>query len=200
MAGNYEAILQQYLKEAWGRGFEFLLKAVPAERGQDEELCFRAFGTECRAGADRILLDGKPETGPKGVLIAIYLARVPLGLLTLTPLTAFKEIPDSGPYQAAFAANAERLLVPAVERIFQNQQAILDAFSGHVNHDAPSGDFSFTLYPLPKIPLYYIFHRADEEFPAAVTCLFGARAHQFMPLDALADVAEYTGRTLLSLL
>jgi len=40
---------------------------------------------------------------------------------------------------------------------------------------APAGtgrDFSFIVYPLPKIALCYIFYEADDDFPASVTCLY----------------------------
>ncbi|SMC16815.1 protein of unknown function [Desulfacinum hydrothermale DSM 13146] len=197
MEAGYEGIVKGYLEKAWARGAEELLEALPAQRSAEGGLHLRAFGAECTVHPDRIVLGGRPEAGVKGVLTAIYCAFVPTGRAPLEPLVAFKEIPNSGPYQAAFAAKAENLLVPHVAKIHEERASIMEMFSGHLNPQAPAGDFSFTLYPLPKIPLYYIFHLPDEEFPAAVTCLFGGAAHSFMPLDALADVAEYTGRTVL---
>jgi hypothetical protein len=52
---------------------------------------------------------------------------------------------------------------------------------------------------LPRIPLYYIFYLPDEEFPASVTCLFPTHAAHFMPVDGLADVAEFTARKVVQL-
>ena len=63
-----------------------------------------------------------------------------------------------------------------------------------------SGDFSFVLLPLPKISLCYSFYLPDDEFPASATCLFSANALSFMPLDGLADVAEYTSRKIIEYL
>ena len=65
--------------------------------------------------------------------------------------------------------------------------------------DSPSGDFSFTLYPLSRIALYYVFYLPDEEFPAAVTCLFPANAIKFLPVAGLADVVEYTAKKIIEL-
>ncbi len=68
---------------------------------------------------------------------------------------------------------------------------------------APSeagSDFSFIVYPLPKIALCYIFYEADDDFPASVTCLYSNNANQFMPVDGLADVGEYTSRKILNLI
>ena len=39
--------------------------------------------------------------------------------------------------------------------------------------------------------------KSDEEFPASVTCLFSANALSFIPLDGLADVAEYTSNKII---
>jgi hypothetical protein len=63
-----------------------------------------------------------------------------------------------------------------------------------------SGDFSFLLFPLPKVALCYIFYLPDEDFPASVTCLFSSNATSFMPLDGLADVAECSSRKIIQLI
>ena len=62
------------------------------------------------------------------------------------------------------------------------------------------GDFAFTLFPLPKIALCYIFYEADEDFPASVKCLFSNNANQFLPVDGLADVGEYTSKKIMDLI
>ena len=77
---------------------------------------------------------------------------------------------------------------------------VLGVFSGQMGPEGVAGDFSFVLYPLPKIALCYILYLPDEEFPASVTCLFSRNALSFMPLDGLADVAEYTSKAIIQLL
>jgi hypothetical protein len=119
--------------------------------------------------------------------------------LQLHPLKSFKELPQSMPYQRAFSMNAEKILQPYVSAIQKHQSDLTTLFSGTLNMDPPSGDFSFTLYPLPRIALYYIFYLPDEEFPASVNCLFPANATRFMPVAGLADVAEYTARKVIEL-
>jgi hypothetical protein len=114
------------------------------------------------------------------------------------PLQSFKELPNSGPYQGAFVARSEQVLIPHILSIQGQKEGIAQHFSGEVNPDAPSGDFSFTLYPLPRIPLYYIFYLPDDEFPAAATCLFAADAANHLSVDGLADVAEYMGKKIIS--
>lgn len=198
MSSNYLKIQQEYLQRAWTRPTEELACSLPAEYRAG---CFhfQAFGCACQLCQTEILLNGQPATGPEGLLIAMYANFTVDRPVMLHPPKSFKELPGAMPYWAAFAANAERAVAshaPAIEKI---KQQLAASFSGFINTDAVSGDFSFTLYPLPRIPLYYIFHLPDDEFPAAVTCLFAANAADYLPVDGLADVAEYTGKKLKSL-
>jgi hypothetical protein len=102
-------------------------------------------------------------------------------------------------YYGTFSAHAEKALYPYVPILHQCQQELLTRFSGHINANPPIGDFSFTLFSLPRLPLYYTFYLPDEEFPASVTCLFPGNATRFMPVDGLADTAEYTTRKMIEI-
>jgi hypothetical protein len=196
---NFLQIQKEYLQQAWLRPPEEMETALPARR-EGNCFLFRAFGETCELYSQEIILGGQRLAGPEGILIAMYASTVPNEPLQLHPLKSFKELPESMPYQGAFAVNAEQILSPCALTIQRHQQDLVLRFSGHVNPDAPSGDFSFTLYPLPRIPLYYIFYLADEEFPASVTCLFPANATNLMPVAGLADVAEFTARKIIGLL
>ncbi len=77
---------------------------------------------------------------------------------------------------------------------------IMDRLNGAAAPADAGGDLAFTVRPLPKIVLCYLCYLADEDFPAGVTCLYSNNAHLFLPTDALADVGEYTTRTLLAML
>jgi hypothetical protein len=199
MAQNYLEIRNEYLQKAWSRSGEELASSIPAML-DGEFLVFQAFGEPCRIGREEILVSGEMAGGAEGLLIAMYASQDLTRPPVLHPLKSFKELPGSMPYQGAFTANAERVLVPYVESIHEHQDTIVKRFSAHMNPDAESGDFSFTLYPLPRIPLYYIFHLPDEELPAGVSCLFASNAAELMPLDGLADVAEYTAKRIIALL
>jgi hypothetical protein len=84
-----------------------------------------------------------------------------------------------------------------ITAIQQHQQELIDRFSGHFNPDVRRCDFSSTLYPLPRVALYYIFNLSDDEFPASATCLFPSNAAHFLPVAGLADVAEYTAKKII---
>ncbi|MDI6756028.1 MAG: DUF3786 domain-containing protein, partial [Thermodesulfobacteriota bacterium] len=135
-----------------------------------------------------------------GILIALYALHTRKEEPQLLPLKAFKQFSGGMGYQGAFAMNAEKVLHPHVIAIQKRQEEIIAQFSGHPNQDARRCDFSFTLYPLPRFALYYIFNLPDEEFPARVTCLFASNADHFLPVAGLADVAEYTARKIIQLI
>ncbi len=198
MSQNFLDIQKGYLRKAWSRPLDELEVALPARYGGG---CFhfQAFGGQCELHPDQIILDSQMMSGPEGVLIAMYASFVTNEMVQLQPLKAFKQFPGGMGYQGAFTTNAEKALIPYVEAIQRHQEEIIYRFSGHPNKDARRCDFSFTIYSLPRIPLYYIFNRADEEFPASVTCLFASNADRFIPVAGLADTAEYTAKKVIQL-
>jgi len=174
-------------------------EAIPA-RYEDSAFRFQAFGEPCEVRRDEIILGGEPLRGAEGILIAIYASLVTTEPVQLQPLKAFRQFPGGMGYQPAFAMNAERILIPHVESIHERKEALIARFSGNANKDVKRYDFSFTLYPLPKIPLYYLFNLPNEEFPATVTCLFSPNADRFLPVEGVADTAEYTAKKIIQLL
>lgn len=151
-------------------------------------------------GPDKISFSGIPSEDPRGLLVSLYAIKASPDPIQLEPLRSFRDLPGSMPYQGAFRANSEQVLVPHIPLIRKRQEAIKRVFDGQDDKQGLGGDFGFVLYPLPKIALCYIFYLPDDEFPASATCLFSANALTFMPLDGLADVAEYTARGILGLI
>ncbi len=199
MDENFLEIQKEYLRKVCLRPPEELEKVLPAQR-LDNCFRFHAFGEPCELHRDGILLRGQEVIGPEGILISLYALHAKDEPVQLHPLKSFKGLPESMPYQGAFVARAEQVLQPYVTRVRERQKEIISRFSGYANRDASSGDFSFTLFPLPRIPLYYIFYLSDEEFPAGVNCLFAANATHFMPVAGLADLAEFTARKIVQLM
>jgi hypothetical protein len=198
MDGRFLDIQKAYLRELYDHLPEDLEQYLPATRANDV-FSFKAFGEPCSMSPAGISLGGKALTDARGILIALYACNARNEAVQIDPLKSFKELEGSTPYQSAFASRAEKSLVPYVAQIQLEKEKLIKALDGHENNDRP-GDFSITLYPLPKIPLYYVFYVADEEFPASVTCLFAANAELFLPVDGLADVAEYTAEKIIELL
>jgi len=187
-----------YLGELYAQLPDDLDRSLRAVR-EDDAFHFKAFGQPCTITPDGILLSGEPLTGGMGIIIALYARYACPDEVQLFPPKAFAQIQGSQPHQGAFRNRSEQSLVPHVNGIRESMYRIVQVFDGFENKGG-SGDFSFTLFPLPKVPLYYVFYLADEEFPASVKCLFAANAESFMSVDGLADVGEDTAETIIELI
>ena len=196
---NYAEIIKQYLDRLYDPLPADLAERLPAQQDGDD-FVFQAFGEVCRISPQGIKLGNTAETGPKGVILSLYALQTTPASCQLTPFKAFREIPSSMPYVGAFASHTERVLFDHVEGIEKHAGQIAQQLNGAQGSDNDAGDFSLILYPLPKIALNYIFYRADDDFPASVTCLFSNNAPTFLPTDALADTGEYTSRKILDIL
>ena len=196
---NYEEIIKKNLQRLYSQLPEDLAEKIPATR-MGESFVFSALGESCRITPESIKLEDNAETGPAGIVISLYALQVNMASCQLTPFKAFREMPDSMPYIGAFASHTERVLVDYIEKIELKAERIAQQFEGSQEAGKDEGDFSFIVYPLPKIALRYIFYRADDEFPATVTCLFSHNAAAFLPTAALADTGEYTSLKILDIL
>ena len=152
MTSNYEKLLRKNLHSLYNNRPENLDTRLPAVQ-KDNLFHFRAFGEDCCLGPEGINLSGKPAKGTEGLLISLYAIHVGPDPVHIEPLKAFRDLPGSMPYQNAFTVNSERVLIPYVSRIREVQGFILDLFNGQLPPEGVTGDFSFVIYPLPKIAL-----------------------------------------------
>jgi hypothetical protein len=199
MPDNYAKIIEENLRLLYQTPLEQLSSTLPAER-DGGCLVFEAFGDTCRIAPDGVFLYDRRETGVIGVLVSLYARHAGPTPQIVAPLKAFKELPNSMPYAGAYTTHTETPLTPHVDRIEAAQSLITHILRGESASQLAGGDFSFLVRPLPKISLCYIFYRSDEEFPASVRCLFSNNAPDFMPIDGLADIGEYTSKKILALL
>jgi hypothetical protein len=194
---KYEKIIQENLSGFYAQLPREDVETCLGADSKGDGFGFKAFGEDCRIGPDDITFSGEKAVGPKGLLISLYAIHAGPDQIQIEPFKAFKDFEGSMPYQGAFSANSEKILVPHVPLIREKQEKLKKIFDGLDGPLGVSGDFSFVLFPLPKIALCYIFYLPDDEFPASATCLFSANALSFMPLDGVADVAEYTSRKII---
>jgi len=199
MTDNYTKIVQNNLDRLYADLPNELAKNLPGEQ-DGERFIFDAFGEKCVIEPNRITLGEEKHASVFGILISLYALNARSDVCLPSPLKSFKEFPDSMPYAGAFTTHTEQLLVPHVVKIKEAKQKITKTLKGENAPSDTGGDFSFFIYPLPKIALCYIFYEADDDFPASVTCLYSNNANQFMPIDGLADVGEYTSRKILNLI
>ena len=201
MDDNYAKIISNNLERLYSKEniAKELAEFLPGTC-EGKTVAFSAFGETCRIQPDGIFLGDEKQEGPVGIIISLYALHVRNFPCVLEPLKAFKDFPDSMPYVGAFAAYTQDSLVPHVEKIEANIPKIVAAMNGGKVLEEVGGDFSFLVYPLPKIALCYIIYEADEDFPASVTCLYSSNAPEFIPIDGLADVGEYTSKKIIRLI
>ena len=195
---QYARIVQNNLERLFDdpQRVAMLDRTLPAERRGDAFM-FRAFGRDCSLSPHRIELNATRIQGVRAILVSLYALHAGPTQPILEPFDAYKSFPGSAPYAAAFAARTEGVLVPHVERLMARDQQLFTALDLPPKRFSLPGDLNWVVRPLPKIYLAYICYGADEDFPASVRCLFSNNACRFLPLDALADVGEYTSREIL---
>ncbi|MFO7554450.1 MAG: DUF3786 domain-containing protein [Desulfobacterales bacterium] len=199
MGNNYAKIVQDNLKKLYENLPADLAGALPAQQNGDSFL-FEAFGETCEIRSGGIYLDKVQQTGVIGILISLYALNAKPETCLVEPLKAFKDLPNSMPYAGAFVTHTQQILAAHVDAIEGSRSRIIETLNGFEAPSNAGGDFSFMVYPLPKIALCYIFYEADEDFPASVTCLYSNNAISFLPIDALADVGEYTSKKILTVI
>lgn len=198
MMDNYKKITRDNLARLYDRPPGDLAHNLPGVQEGDRYI-FPAFGEICVISPDGISLGGASHPSAVDILISLYAQNARPDACVQTPFKAFREFPDSGPYVVAFASHTEQVLVPHVEKIKNHLDHIRQKLNGREAPAGVGGDFSILVYPLPKIALCYIFYLPDDEFPAAVTCLFSSNARLFLPVDGLADTGEYTSRKIIEI-
>ena len=199
MTDNYAKIVQDNLNTLYANLPKDLAKNLPGEQDR-EQFVFNAFGEKCTIGPTGITLGNETASSVLGILISLYALNACSDICIPTPLRAFKEFPDSMPYAGAFTTHTEQLLVPHVAKIKNEVPRIMEVLGGKPSPPGIGGDFSFIVYPLPKIALCYVVYEADDEFPASVLCLFSNNARQFLPIDGMADVGEYSSKKIRDLI
>jgi hypothetical protein len=199
VSSNYAKLSQNNLVKLYQDLPSDLASLLPAQK-EGQHFILDAFGGTCRIQPDAVYWQNKTEEGVRGILVSLYALHAKPTPLQLEPFKGFKEFPNSMPYAGAFVSHTEQILTAHVAKLITCREKIIACLNGC---DAPSsvgGDMAFVVHPLPKIALCYIFYVADDDFPASVTCLYSNNAHHFLPIDALADVGEYTSRRMLTLI
>jgi uncharacterized protein DUF3786 len=196
---NYQKIVTDNLGRLYSSLPEDLEKKLPAKR-EGHRFIFKAFGEECVITPEGIYLGSEEHAPTYHILITLYALHACPDAYIHTPFKAFKEFQNSMPYAGAFATHTENPLVSHVTDIKNKTANICDVLGAGETPPGTGEDFAFTVYPLPKIALCYIFYEADDDFPASVTCLFSNNAHRFLPIDGLADVGEYTSKKILKVI
>ncbi|MDY6832261.1 MAG: DUF3786 domain-containing protein [Thermodesulfobacteriota bacterium] len=198
MDTNYTPLIRQNLSALYENLPDNLACMLPAKQDGDR-FVFPAFGKICTLSPEGVFLGKEMLHDARGIILSLYALHAADEPADVTVFRAFKEFENTMPYAGAFATHTEQVLAPHAGAIKARLTTIKTLLNGGNAPAGLGGDFSFVANPVPKIFLCYLVYEADEEFPAAVTCLYSANAANFLPIDALADVGEYTSRAIIDL-
>ncbi|MFO7984392.1 MAG: DUF3786 domain-containing protein [Desulfatiglandaceae bacterium] len=106
MTTQYEKIIRENLSKRFSRLPPDLADHLGAEEGQGG-FRLQAFGEDCCICPEEIRFSGQSGVDPRGVLVSLYVLNVSEEKIQLEPFRAYKELPGSMPYQAAFSAHSE---------------------------------------------------------------------------------------------
>jgi len=114
-----------------------------------------------------------------------------------TPLTDklidFREIPSGSMYYSSFEA---RVYQPFLAFFGKNPALFIKAGAALDGERVDFGDIAFKFTVLPGIPITFILHKGDEEFPPAAKVLFDASIKDCLPTEDIAIICEDTVREL----
>jgi len=120
------------------------------------------------------------------VIILHYINFASGKTLTMNQIS-YEDIPGCKHYMPVFE---KRVTKPLVNAFGLNRDAFLEAGKSLNGLEETYGDASFTLYPLPRVPITFILWVADEEFPPAVRVLFDDTISSYLPLEDITVIAR----------
>lgn len=156
---NYTRLIQDNLNKLFSSLPNDFDQCIQATR-QEDKFILEAFGATCEISRDGICFDPSaqgafPDAIP-GLLVSLYALNASDTAMNLTPLTAFKEFPDSMPYAGAFATHTEQMLVPYVDRIKSSIPKVMASLGGMYSPPGNRGRFLLCgPPPAQNCPLLY---------------------------------------------
>ena len=105
-------------------------------------------------------------------------------------MVTYKDFRDAGPYVGGFKSTSEM----SIARHFANNVQGLERNSLQLGGQPFDTDMAcqlaVQLTALPRVPVFLLFHDADEDLPAQSTILFRKDAASYLEMECIAMVAS----------
>lgn len=102
-------------------------------------------------------------------------------------LIPYEDIPGCRHYKPVFE---KRVIKPLAVAFGTNRDAFREAGEMLNGRIEDYGDASFTILPLPRVPITFILWEADEEFPPSVRVLFDTSISSYLPLEDITVISK----------
>lgn len=138
-------------------------------------------------------LEAEKQVPQREKIIILHYLNSGKGAPLTDKLIDFREIPSGNMYYSSFEA---RIYQPFVVFFGKNPSLFIKASKALEGERIDLGDIAFKFMVLPKIPVNFILHKGDEEFPPACKVLFDASVRDYLPTEDIAIICEDTVREL----
>lgn len=106
----------------------------------------------------------------------------------------YEDIPGCRSYAPVFT---NRVIKPLLSAFGYSSHSFLEAGLSLNGNQEPYGNASFTLTPLPRIPITFILWEGSYEFSPSLTILFDPSIHTYLPLEDIVVIAKLTSTRIL---
>ena len=149
------------------------------------------FNREYTLTADAITDDaGNIPHHAISVILCQYLLLYRDAVLADDSLVTYKDFRDAGPYVGGFKNTTET----PIARHFANDVQGLEHNSRRLGGQPFDTDvacqLAVQLTALPRVPVFLLFHDADEDFPAQTTILFRKDAAAYLDMECIAMIGS----------
>ena len=129
---------------------------------------------------------GTPLSSRDHLIILHYLNTANISPLTGRLIT-FKELPEGGIYFPTFV---KRAIKPLLDKFADRPESLIANAEQLGGVKADTGDFSFKLNALPRVPLTVTLWLGDEELPPEGSMLFDSSVVDYLPTEDITVLCE----------
>ncbi|RJO62201.1 MAG: DUF3786 domain-containing protein [Dehalococcoidia bacterium] len=163
--------------------------ATLAEEAGEKIISLDYLGRSCRVilpDVEASVTNGEPLS-PRDKLIILHYLNTADGSPLTDRLITFKELPEGAVYYPTYV---KRTIKPLLDKFADRPEALMVAAGDIGGIKAETGDFSFRLNPLPRVPLTFTLWLGDEELPPEGNILFDSSITGYLPTEDITVLCE----------
>jgi len=135
----------------------------------------------------------KMDAPMKELLILIYLinaSSVPFS----TKMVSINQLKDAHFFQGPHAIRKDHV----IDRFGNNLKGFMNAGKRIDGKPMNMADMAFMFFPLPKVPVYYLLWKADDEYPSRLSILFDHSIENYFSADAIWGLVNLVSKELMA--
>jgi len=134
-----------------------------------------------------ISAENEEPLSPRDRLIILHYLNTADGSPLTNRLITFKELPEGAVYYPTYV---KRTIKPLLDKFADSPKSLLAAAESLGGVKADTGDFSFWLNALPRVPLTVTLWLGDEELPSEGNILFDSSITGYLPTEDITVLCE----------